>query len=284
MPHKIDNGPTGLALLDGFTVLEAEGPDAGAFLQAQCMNDVAALGIGQWQWNGWLNAKGRVIALFALLRADDRRFLLVLPDYPAEELRTQLQRYVFRSKLRLASDAPWRVVGALGVARAASEPRWRLELADGEPTRAIWLLPADTAPMEVPDPAWTASWRARDIASGFPRLGPDQRESWTPQMLSLDRFSAYSLKKGCYPGQEIVARTHYLGQAKRGLIRIAGAGLAAGGAVAAEANGPAIGEIVCATADGEQALAVAALDKADVALWCEERPLQRLSLPAARPA
>lgn len=284
MPHKIDNGLTGLTLLDGFTVLEAEGVDAGVFLQSQCMNDVAALAIGQWQWNGWLNPKGRVIALFALLRAGEGRFLLVLPDYPAEELRSQLQRYVFRSKLRLASDTNWRVAGAIGPAAATTETSWRLELRIGEPIREIRLIPAEEAPPGEPDTAGNAVWRACDIASGFPRLDPQQRESWTPQMLSLDRYSAYSLKKGCYPGQEIVARTHYLGQAKRGLIRVAGEKLAAGRPVANEANGMAIGEIVCATADGREALAVASLDKADASLWSGGLPLQRLPLPPAGPA
>ncbi|MFT3806227.1 YgfZ/GcvT domain-containing protein [Arenimonas sp.] len=282
MPNKIDNGLTGLAMLDGFTVLEVEGADAGAFLQAQCMNDVAALATGQWQWNGWLNPKGRVIALFALLRTDERRYLLVLPDYPANELKSQFQRYVFRSKLGLTGETPWSVAGSFGPV-AAAEGEWRLPMASGDLPRELRLVPAGTALPPASD-AWNAAWRAADIAAGFPRLGVEQRESWTPQMLSLGRFSAYSLKKGCYPGQEIVARTHYLGQAKRGLIRISGSDLAAGRPLTNEPGGMAIGEIVCATADGEQALAVASLDKSEAALWSGELPLQRLALPSAEPA
>ena len=68
-------------------------------------------------------------------------------------------------------------------------------------------------------PATDAAWLADDLAHGLPRLDESQREAWTPQMLSLERLHAFSLKKGCYPGQEIVARTHYLGQAKRALAQ-----------------------------------------------------------------
>src|SRR5690606_27985983 len=73
------------------------------------------------------------------------------------------------------------------------------------------------------DPAAAARWNALDLAHGLPRLQPDQAEQWTPQQLSLDHLRAYSVKKGCYPGQEIVARTHFLGQAKRGLVRLGAA-------------------------------------------------------------
>ena len=62
-----------------------------------------------------------------------------------------------------------------------------------------------------------ARWKAFDLAHGLPRLTASQAEQWTPQMLSLERLGAFSVKKGCYPGQEIVARTHFLGQVKRGL-------------------------------------------------------------------
>lgn len=283
MTNKIDNGPTAPARLDGFTVLEAEGAEAGAFLQAQCMNDVAALATGQWQWNGWLSPKGRLIALFALLRADAQRFLLVLPDYPADVLRGQLQRYVFRSKLKLASDTPWRIAGVFGRHAGQREGHWSMDLSDETQARTLLVLPADVMPSAGP-PALYDAWLATDIAQGLPRLGPEQVERWTPQMLSLERFAAYSLKKGCYPGQEIVARTHYLGQAKRGLVRIAGDGLAAGAPLSEVPGGASIGEIVSATRDGRGALAVVSLDKAEAGLWCGTTPATRLALGVSQVA
>ena len=63
-----------------------------------------------------------------------------------------------------------------------------------------------------------ALWRVQDLQHGLPRLSAAQREQWTAQQLSLERLPAFSVKKGCYPGQEIVARTHFLGKAKRGLV------------------------------------------------------------------
>src|SRR5688572_10952126 len=93
--------------LSGFSLLEIRGADAAVFLQAQTMNDVAGLEPGQWQWNGWLTPKGRVVALFALLRVAPEHFLAVLPDFPAAELQLRLQRFVFRSKLSLRVAEDW---------------------------------------------------------------------------------------------------------------------------------------------------------------------------------
>ncbi|MFP3435536.1 hypothetical protein SB781_37885, partial [Paraburkholderia sp. SIMBA_061] len=81
-------------------VVALEGPDAIAFAQAQFANDLAALPTGQWQWNAWLTAKGRVLAIFMLCRVADQTLWLVLADGRAETLATQLQRFVFRRKLR----------------------------------------------------------------------------------------------------------------------------------------------------------------------------------------
>ena len=100
-------------------LLAVEGPDAEAFLQAQLMNDVRALAPMQWQWNGWLTPKGRVIALFALVRLSPERFWLVLPDFPAGELRPRLQRFVFRSKVKLRVVDDWRAAAVFDRRRRA---------------------------------------------------------------------------------------------------------------------------------------------------------------------
>ena len=105
-----------------------------------------------------------------------------------------------------------------------------------------------------------ARWNAADLAHGLPRLPAAQAEQWTPQQLSLERLRAFSVKKGCYPGQEIVARTHFLGQAKRGLVLFeTDAPLAASDEVTA--GGRAIGSVVAAT--GALALAILPLQRDD---------------------
>ena len=127
------------------------------------------------------------------------------------------------------------------------------------------------------DAVANAAWRASDLAHGLPRLGDDQVDRWTPQQLSLDRLRAYSVKKGCYPGQEIVARTHFLGQAKRGLVLLEGDAPIAPGADV-HVGGASSGTVV--SAEGALALAVLPLERDAAAVVAvdgapvRERPLQ----------
>jgi folate-binding protein YgfZ len=226
--------------LPNHRVLAIEGRDALAFVQAQAMNDVALLGDGQWQWNGWLTPKGRVIALFALLRLDAETMWLLLPDVDPVELAAQLQRFVFRSKLRIAPRDDLQVAGAWTTPGEAAGNRLSgtreqgIELDFGTADTARTLRIAATAD-HLPDADADMDmdmddrWKAFDLEHGLPRLPASQLDRWTPQQLSLDRLQAFSVKKGCYPGQEIVARTHFLGQAKRGLALFeSDAALAAG--------------------------------------------------------
>jgi folate-binding protein YgfZ len=266
-PYKDEAPAPARGALPEYSLLSCSGADAGAFLQAQTMNDVRALAPGQWHWNGWLSPKGRVICLFALWRRGEQDFLALLPDFPAVELLPLLQRYVFRSKARLAVSNEYSCAGELGAARGdgardlaqAAGAGWRFDFGGDEQARALLLLPSGEAAPEA-SPEFSAAWRLADIAHGLPRLGADQREAWTPQMLSLQRLNAFSLGKGCYPGQEIVARTHYLGQARRELVRLQGEAMASGTPVT-DAGGRGLGSVVCASADGRAALAVLPVER-----------------------
>jgi folate-binding protein YgfZ len=212
--------------LDGHSVLALDGPDAVAFAQAQFASDVTALATGRWHWSTLLTPKGRVIAVFALLRVGEASLRLLLPDFDAAELAEALRRFVFRRKVAISARADLHAAGAFGTAQArdgllAGDETVGLELDYGAPglPRTLRLSPA-AAPA---DPAMALSWAAADLRLGLPRLPATQREQWTPQQLGLDRLAAFSVKKGCYPGQEIVARTHFLGRAKREtlLLRVA---------------------------------------------------------------
>ncbi|HTA64751.1 MAG TPA: folate-binding protein [Xanthomonadaceae bacterium] len=276
--------------LPGWQVLEVAGPDAAAFLQAQTMNDVRSLMPGHWQWNGWLNPKGRLIALFALAALDTQRYWLIAPDFPAAELATRLQRFVFRSKVKLHAREDGRACGAFATPPHASGSAFHpatqgdaesieLDLGAEGGTRTLRIAASDAtrdasapAPGDADDDA--RRWIAFDLAHGLPRLPMEQSEQWTPQMLSLDRLNAYSLKKGCYPGQEIVARTHYLGHAKRVLARIAGNGLATGAEI--RAGDRTLGSIVSSI--GDEALAVLAADRSADSWECAGSPCRELPL------
>ena len=246
MPDK-PNTPFTLA---GHRVLAMRGPDALRFAHAQFMSDVAGLADGHWHWSGWLTPKGRVVALFALLRLDAEHLWLVLPDADPEALAAQLRRFVFRSKVALEPRGDLRVGGAFapplqargGMLAGSGDAGFELDLGGDGGARAMRLGPA--AATEVDD-ALVARWTTADLAHGLPRLDASQSGEWTPQQLSLERLRAFSVKKGCYPGQEIVARTHFLGQAKRGLVLLESDALIDVGAEVI-GDGQAIGTVVSA--------------------------------------
>jgi folate-binding protein YgfZ len=267
LPPMPDN-PTPVFALAGQRLLVLEGPDAVRFAHAQFMSDVAGLADGQWQWSGWLAPKGRVLALFALLRLDAQRVWLLLPDADPEALATRLRGFLFRSKVTIATRGDLAVSGAFvadAQARGASiamrdADSVALDFGGDGGGRTLSIAPAGLSIVEAEsfDTAGNDAWRAFDLAHGLPRLGDEQVDRWTPQQLSLDRLRAYSVKKGCYPGQEIVARTHFLGQAKRGLVLLEGDSPFAPGA-AVHAGGTASGNLICTA--GSLALAVLPLER-----------------------
>jgi folate-binding protein YgfZ len=271
------NQTTAALPLPEMQVIALEGPDAPAFAQAQFANDLRPLTIGHWQWNGWLTPKGRVIALFALLRSEEHRLHLVLPDGRASDLAAALQRYVLRRKLviRVETDLQawgrWRAPAqAAGATIGTTANGIELDYGGAQLPRSLWLAhrpPTDA--IAQTDPAW----RQADLRLGLPRLPPEQCSQWTPQQLGLERLQAYSVHKGCYPGQEIVARTHFLGRAKRTarLFETTAGQAAAGQDVhCGEAEA---GRVVCVA--GALALAVTSLDAPEQGPWrIGEQPAQ----------
>jgi tRNA-modifying protein YgfZ len=253
-------------------VIALSGRDASAFAQAQLMNDLKLLAPGRWQWNGWLTPKGRVIALFALLKFDEETLWLLVPDADPVTLASALQRFVFRAKVAIAVRDDLHVEGAFALSQQArgnelaGDPASGVELdfsADAGP-RTLRIVPDSTASH---DAVWMQRWAAFDLAHGLPRLPASQSDHWTPQQLSLDRLNAFSVKKGCYPGQEIVARTHFLGKVKRGLALIEGSeAMRAGDDLLA--GGQPLGHLVASADDGERhlALAVVPLEREPVVL------------------
>lgn len=254
-------------MLPDITVLTLSGRDCIAFAQAQFMSDVGALVDGQWQWSGWLTPKGRVIALFAVIRRGPERLDLLVLDADTATVAASLQRYVFRSKVSIDARSDLQVAGrfappssAQGALSAQSGDILELDMGTATHPRALAVQPH--AARATLQPELHESWRAYDLGHGLPRLDESQREQWTPQQLSLDRLHAFSVAKGCYPGQEIVARTHFLGQVKRGLVALEGAGGSPGDEVTSA--GQALGRVVSTAAD--TLLAVLPLERTDAPL------------------
>lgn len=286
--------PTPPLPLSSGGVLRLAGRDAIAFAQAQFANDVAVLGDGDWQWNLWLSAKGRVVALFALLRAGHEELIVWLPDFPAAELAARLMRFRFRSKVAIEPIEGFRASGVFAspadlgldatgnratVRRGAEGHVTRIALDMGGHSPRTLLLETDT-PAHEASPDAEARWRLEDMAHGLPRLAGAQVEAFTPQMLGLDRLHAFSVRKGCYPGQEIVARTHFLGQAKRTAARLAlNADAEPGSRLTSSAGTQA--ELLCIARSGNriEALAIAPVDAGGDAFRSEDGSIQATPLP-----
>jgi folate-binding protein YgfZ len=127
----------------------------------------------------------------------------------------------------------------------------------GERARCLLLGP-EPALAQLPDAVSAIAWELEDLAHGLPRLRATDIDTHTPQRLGLDRLQAYSVKKGCYPGQEIVARTHFLGQGKRGLRRLQSVTpLSVGQELVLD--GERFGSVLCAATDGSRNEALAVL-------------------------
>jgi folate-binding protein YgfZ len=190
--------------LPSFGLLRVAGPDAARHLHGQLACEVLALPPGEWRFGAYCQVDGRVEALFVIARADVDAFELLLPRELGLAVRSRLERYRLRARC---------VLDLTDVAIAA-EPT---DGASGLIGPGLdWWLTVVEDPIPIPAPLWE-----RQIELGTPWLRAATGSLFLPQMLGLAELGAISLKKGCYPGQEIVARTHYLGRSKRHLARLA---------------------------------------------------------------
>ncbi|CAG4972647.1 CAF17-like 4Fe-4S cluster assembly/insertion protein YgfZ [Novilysobacter luteus] len=277
MHDKLQPLPGALFAMPDLHVVELAGRDATTFAQAQFINDLNGLQPGHWQWSGWLTPKGRTVALFAVASWSDDRIWLLLPDLDPSGLAEALRRFVFRSKVAVTVRDDLVVGGAFAKPERAERNRFvehdgvaEFDLGTPEMPRLLRV----GCPAPAVDDAALQRWRMFDLEHGLPRLGPDQSGQWTPQQLSLERIRGFSVKKGCYPGQEIVARTHFLGKAKRGLALLeSDRAIAPGAEVTGDAR--AVGTVVASAGqDGRHlSLAVMPLDREATPLSVGDSPV-----------
>lgn len=195
-----------------------EGIDARRFAQAQFSGDVEVLAPGQWQWNAWLTAQGRVRALMHLAAIGDDRLLLVLRGGDAMAIHANLSRYVLRMDARLTLRHHPAFAGDTAAAGAAwIETDGAVVLGYG--ARSLRLSPAAVMPA---DPTTLHDWALQDIRAGWPTL-PTGDSDFLPPALGLEHLGGVAFKKGCYPGQEIAARLHFRGGHKNRLHHLRGA-------------------------------------------------------------
>ncbi len=217
-----------------FAEIDVDGPDARSFLHSQLSSDVQALDVGAGQFACYLNVDGRVQSLGFLRRTAEASFRWLMPADNAEAVAKRLTMYKLRAKCSVTyASADVARVGAdsdsHGANVVAVEDGPGAAYASGQVgTVSIAGIPTHIAAGS----GMTGShWWNACIEAGIPWLTGAAQNEHLPQALGLQRLSAFSLKKGCYPGQEIVARTHYLGRVKRRLAWIDAGALPAGTAL-----------------------------------------------------
>lgn len=226
-------------LVDDAAVIEVTGGEARAFLNGQLSVDVGRLPADAATLAAWSAANGRVRALVRLAAAD-AGYLLLVPASMVETVCTKLRMYVLRADVEIAPSATRRVAAVLGATRGWLEARGLARAAeDGRAETvgdALWMhvgsglsyvISPESGLAEIASGAGAAPRERVELAEiglGLPQIVPATAERFLPQMLDLDRLGGVAFDKGCYPGQEVIARTQNLGKVKRRPRRFALAG------------------------------------------------------------
>lgn len=249
--------PVDLQTLDHLGCLHIAGADRASFLQGQFTSDVAGLESGICGLTSHCNRQGRVFATALAVPTDDA-IILVMPAEQVEDVRKRLAMYVLRSKVTLDTGtdafsltAAWQAPtdGVPGSPWCTAPlPDGRLAIRYPGP-RPRWLLIGD--PAGGPDAA--EDWRFDDINAGLGQVYVATREEFLPQALNLDALGGISFEKGCYVGQEIVARLHFRGTVKRRTrLLFAAAGEAAVPGSGIQLADKTVGKVVDAASDGQR--------------------------------
>ena len=235
-PDSGENSKHSIYPIASLAVLSVSGVDAAHFLQGQITCDINEITESKSSFGAFCTAKGRAISTF-LITNKDQRFLIILPTELLDIVKKRLQLYILRADVQLTDsrneycliglDCPDKSIASqalpqkefdteeldngICISLPSPQPRYLAILA---PATAINLWTELTANNNF-TPVGSDRWKYLDILSGIPWLNLQTSEEFIPQMLNLDQLGGISFKKGCYTGQEIVARTHYLGKSKR---------------------------------------------------------------------
>lgn len=284
--------------LSHFGLISVSGEDATHFLQSQFSNDVMQVTTAHSQLSSYCTPKGRILASFRLF-ADHEHYFMQMPRTLIEQTLKRLRMYVLRSKVELndvsddcariglagpdatelaatLGEVPTEIDGisqidGITLLRMPGEPARYEAIGKIEAMIEIWRKLADKA-----RPVGADGWTQLNIRAGIPVIQPETIDSFVPQMVNMHAIDGVSFKKGCYPGQEIVARMQYLGKLKRRMYRAhvdtvekAGAG---GELFSAGDNKQSIGKIIEAAPSAQggydllAVIQIAELAKGDVLL------------------
>jgi hypothetical protein len=248
LPHALNDGPHegGICRLEHWGVILATGPDAESFLHSQLTQDMLHWAEGQAKLAGYCSAKGRLLATFTAWRTGPEQLALACSaDLIAPTLK-RLSMFVLRAKCKLTSgDGVLALYGLSGSAadrwlasacgdQPMPQAAWQV-LALGDSSSAIrlpsgtadsrWLLvqAADLPAPSLPDMD-RSFWDWLEVRAGVARVVAATVEQFVPQMVNLELTAGVNFQKGCYPGQEVVARSQYRGTLKRRMFHMTAAG------------------------------------------------------------
>lgn len=231
------------ARLKTFAVLSVTGLDRESFLQGQLTHDVAGLSLGQHQLSGYCSPKGRLLAVMRQWK-DETRVYHLLPHEIAQDTAKRLRMFVLRSKATItltevadAQSSALAIIGVYGRCADSFAVGQAVPIQEGFLLRApdcpvmgsrAWLIaglqeaqPAlKPAALDQATELQESAWLDSEIQAGLPWVGLATREAFVPQMVNLELVDGVSFTKGCYTGQEVVARSQYLGKLKRRMFRV----------------------------------------------------------------
>jgi len=203
--------------LRSLTVVRVSGADAESFLQGQLTSDIGQLD-NQTQLAACTTPQGRVVAILRLCRREDGIYML-LPAALGASLIERMRKFVLRSKVAIDLLDAWSVTGVDAGSSDSGQRSGSGSVVFVYPDGRI--ASARTGASGNLDPVADEAWQRADIAAGLPQIVAATSGHFVPQMLNLDLLDAVSFTKGCYTGQEIIARTQHLGRIKRRTLRYA---------------------------------------------------------------
>ncbi|MCV2348270.1 YgfZ/GcvT domain-containing protein [Paucibacter sp. Y2R2-4] len=304
--NSLNTAPlSGAARLSDWGLIRAAGEDAAKFLHSQLTQDFALLGLNEARLAGFCSAKGRLLATMIGWKPSEHEVLLALPTELLPAILKRLSMFVLRAKCKL-SDASaelqlWGLVGADAaqtLVEAVPNSPWTLSQKNGATVialpeaagqaRFLLVQAQDAAAPALPVLA-ESDWQWLDLQSGLAWVRSATTEQFVPQMLNLELLGGVNFKKGCYPGQEVVARSQYRGTLKRRtfLFALQGQALPGQEIFHSEDPGQPAGLVAnAASKDGRSLILaetkIAALDSGSLHLGSVDGPLlQPLPLPYA---
>ncbi|PRC91646.1 YgfZ/GcvT domain-containing protein [Solimicrobium silvestre] len=247
LPKPLNNSLSGFCKLSQFALITASGVDAANFLQSQLTNDIKSLAANRACLAGYCTPKGRLLASMLIWKTTESATDTITIEVPAElqeALQKRLQMFVMRAQVKLHHSSPTSaILGILGADAAAQLAEWfptlpvaPYELVNNESGTLLRLADAQgiaryqwITTKEFAEQAWPALlaispslpehvWGWSEIHAGIPHISLATQEKFVPQMINYELIGGVNFKKGCYPGQEIVARSQYLGKQKRRMV------------------------------------------------------------------